>query len=124
MRLILNVLWAILGGFVLALEYVIAGALLCLTIIGIPFGMQCFKLAGVALFPFGKDITDPPAKATPVVLNVVWLIVAGFWIFLTHLTLAISSAVTIIGIPFAIQHVKFGIIALAPFGVRVTPARD
>ncbi len=123
MRAILNLLWAVFGGFVLALQYLVAGVVLCITVVGIPFGVQCFKLAGVALFPFGKDLTDPPANPLPLALNVLWLLTAGVWIFLTHITLAISSAATIIGIPFAVQHLKFGIIALAPFGVQVREAR-
>jgi uncharacterized membrane protein YccF (DUF307 family) len=121
MRPLLNLLWAILGGgFVLALEYLAAGLVLCLTIVGIPFGVQCFKLAGLALFPFGKDFNDRgPRGATNVLFNIVWLLFAGIWICLSHLALALSLAVTIIGIPFAVQHVKLAMLALTPFGVRV-----
>ena len=120
MRLILNVLWAIFGGgFITAIEYLLAGALLCLTIIGIPFGVQCFKLAGVALFPFGKDFSSPRGGAVGFLFNIVWLVFAGIWIFLSHLALAVATGVTIIGIPFAVQHVKLAILALAPFGVDV-----
>lgn len=120
MRLLLNLLWIVFGGFVVWLEYVIGGLLLCLTIVGIPFGMQCFKMAGMALLPFGKDIVDAPG-ASPIgcLLNVFWIIVAGIWIFLSHLVLALGLAVTIIGIPFAIQHVKLAMLALAPFGKLV-----
>lgn len=120
MRLLLNLLWAILGGgFVTALEYVLAGVVCCLTIVGIPFGVQCFKLAGLALFPFGKDFSSDRSGPGSFVLNVVWVVFAGFWIFLTHLGLAIGLAVTIIGIPFAFQHLKLGMLAFAPFGARV-----
>ncbi|WP_257446134.1 YccF domain-containing protein [Archangium lipolyticum] len=118
MRLLLNLLWAILGGgIVICLEYLIGGLLLCLTIVGIPFGVQCFKLAGLALFPFGKEIVEAPGS-NPIgcVLNVFWLVVAGVWIFLSHLALALPLAVSIIGIPFAIQHVKLAMMALTPFG--------
>lgn len=121
MRLILNLLWAVLGGgFVICLEYLLGGLLLCLTVVGIPFGVQCFKVAGLALFPFGKDILDAPG-VNPVgcVLNVIWIVVAGIWIFLSHIGLALGLAVTIIGIPFAIQHVKLALLALAPFGKLV-----
>ncbi|MGZ3457807.1 MAG: YccF domain-containing protein [Archangium sp.] len=121
MRLLLNILWVIFGGgFVIWLEYMLGGLLLCLTIVGIPFGVQCFKLAGLGLLPFGKDIIDTPG-ASPIgcVLNVFWLLTAGVWIFLSHLGLALGLAVTIIGIPFAIQHVKLALLALAPFGKRV-----
>jgi uncharacterized membrane protein YccF (DUF307 family) len=123
MRLLLNILWVVLGGgFIICIEYLLGGLLLCLTIIGIPFGLQCFKLAGLGLLPFGKDIVDAPG-ASPVgcVLNVFWILVAGIWIFLSHLGLALGLAVTVIGIPFAIQHVKLAMLALAPFGKRVRP---
>ncbi len=119
MRLVLNLLWIIFGGgFVLWLEYLLGGLILCLTIIGIPFGIQCFKIAGLALLPFGKDIdvrkTDGGALQT--VFNVLWFLVAGLWIFLTHIGLAIGLAITIIGIPFAVQHFKLALLALWPFG--------
>jgi uncharacterized membrane protein YccF (DUF307 family) len=121
MRTLLNLLWAVLGGgFILALEYLAVGALLCLTIVGIPFGVQCFKLAGLALFPFGKDFDDGgPKGATNVLFNIVWLLLAGIWICLSHLALALSLAVTLIGLPFAVQHVKLALLALTPFGVRI-----
>ena len=120
MRLLLNVLWAIFGGgFIMAIEYLIAGVLCCLTIIGIPFGVQCFKIAGAALFPFGKDFTNTRGGAIGFVFNVLWLVFAGIWIFLSHLALAVTLAISIIGIPFAFQHVKLAMLALAPFGVEV-----
>lgn len=121
MRLLLNILWIVLGGgFVIWIEYLLGGLLLCLTVIGIPFGVQCFKIAEVGLLPFGKDIRDAPG-ASPIgcLLNVIWILVAGIWIFLTHIGLALGLAVTIIGIPFAIQHVKLAIISLAPVGKAV-----
>ncbi|MEW5738447.1 MAG: YccF domain-containing protein [Myxococcota bacterium] len=120
MRLLLNLLWAILGGgFILALEYLLAGLVCCITIVGIPFGLQCFKIAGLALFPFGKDFSDAKTGAGSFILNIIWVVFAGIWIFLSHLVLAVSLGVTIIGIPFAVQHVKLGMLALAPFGVKV-----
>jgi uncharacterized membrane protein YccF (DUF307 family) len=122
MRLLLNLLWIVLGGgIVLALEYLLAGLLLCLTIVGIPFGLQCWKLAGLALLPFGKEITAAPQAGITsgtlrLVFNVLWIVVAGVWIFLTHVALALGLAVTLIGIPFAVQHVKLAALALVPFG--------
>ena len=119
MRLLLNILWIVLGGgLLLWLEYVLVGLALCLTIVGIPFGVQCFKIAGLALLPFGKDIDARPAEggALRVVGNVVWFVFAGLWIFLTHLALAVGLAVTIIGIPFAVQHFKLALLAVWPFG--------
>jgi uncharacterized membrane protein YccF (DUF307 family) len=120
MRLLLNLLWAIFGGgFISAIEYLLAGVLCCLTIVGIPFGLQCFKIAGLALFPFGKDFRSPPGSAVGFVFNVIWLVFAGIWICLSHLALAVTLAVTLIGIPFAFQHLKLAMLALAPFGAEV-----
>jgi uncharacterized membrane protein YccF (DUF307 family) len=120
MRLLLNLLWIIFGGgFVLCLEYVVGGLILCLTVIGIPFGVQCFKIAGLALLPFGKDIDVRESGGVGVLqtlFNVLWFLVAGLWIFLTHVSLAIGLAITIIGIPFAVQHVKLALLSLWPFG--------
>jgi uncharacterized membrane protein YccF (DUF307 family) len=123
MRLLLNLLWIVLGGgIVLWLEYALAGLLLCLTIVGIPFGLQCWKLAGLALLPFGKEIAARPASLPGgllrLVFNVIWVVVAGVWIFLTHIALAIALALTVIGLPFAVQHVKLAALALVPFGRR------
>src|SRR3954447_17424474 len=108
MRFLLNILWIVLGGgFVIWLEYLIGGLLLCMTIVGIPFGVQCFKIAGLGLVPFGKEIRDDPSSAgggcLGLLMNVVWFLVAGLWIFLSHLGIGLANAVTIIGIPFAIQ---------------------
>ena len=124
MRLLLNVLWVVLGGgFLICLEYMVGGLLLCLTVVGIPFGVQCFKIAGLGLMPFGKEIRDDPQAAGSgclgLAMNVLWFLVAGLWICLSHLGLALASAVTIIGIPFALQHLKLALLALAPFGKRV-----
>jgi len=121
MTLLFDILWIIFGGgLLIALEYALAGLLLCLTVIGIPFGVQCFKIARLGLFPFGKDIrTDPsglPGGVVRLVFNVIWIVIAGIWIFISHIGLALGLAVTIIGIPFAIQHLKLAVLALAPFG--------
>jgi len=125
MSLLLNILWIVLGGgFILCLEYLLAGVILCVTIIGIPFGLQCFKLAGLALLPFGKEIGSIPGVEANgplrLVFNIIWALVAGIWILLTHVALGAALAVTIIGIPFAIQHFKLAILALAPFGRQST----
>jgi len=124
MRPLLNLLWIVLGGgFVIWIEYWLGGLLLCLTVVGIPFGVQCFKIADMGLLPFGKDLEDDPASASRgalgLAMNVVWFLVAGLWIFLSHIGLALACAATIIGIPFALQHVKLAVLALAPFGKRV-----
>jgi uncharacterized membrane protein YccF (DUF307 family) len=127
-RLLLNLLWIVFGGgFVLWLEYMLGGILLCLTIVGIPFGVQCFKIAGLALLPFGKDIDLTDTGGTGVlrfVFNLLWFVVAGLWIFLTHAALAIALAITIIGIPFAWAHLKLAGIALWPIGKMIVPVDD
>src|SRR5687768_14655102 len=91
-RLLLNILWIIFGGgFLIWIEYVLVGLILCLTVVGIPFGMQCFKLAGLSLLPFGKDV-DIGGGSVPILGtlgNIIWLLVAGIWIFLSHVGLAI-----------------------------------
>lgn len=124
MRLLLNVLWILLGGgWLIFLEYGVAGALLCLTVVGIPFGLQCFKIAKLGLLPFGRDIGSehgaPFGRGVSLAMNVVWVLLAGLWIFLSHLALGVSLAVTIIGLPFAYQHLKLAMLALAPFGQRL-----
>lgn len=123
MLLILNLLWAVLGGFFTALQYALAGLVCCVTIVGIPFGLQCFKLAGLALFPFGADYDDSRRGVVSLPLNILWLVFAGIWICISHLGLALGLAVTLIGLPFAIQHVKLAMLALAPFGVEVRRRR-
>jgi uncharacterized membrane protein YccF (DUF307 family) len=122
MSLILNVLWFIFGGgFLIAIEYFLAGLVLCITLVGIPFGLQCFKLAGLGAFPFGKDVVPAGGGAIHTIANVLWVVFAGVWICLSHLALAIPLAISIIGLPFAVQHLKFALVALWPFGQRVLP---
>lgn len=124
MRLILNILWAIFGGGALiALQYALGGLVLCLTVVGIPFGLQCFKLAHLSLVPFGKDIREDPASAASgglgLAMNIVWIIFGGLSTFISHIVLGVGAAVTIIGIPFALQHLKLAVLALFPFGREV-----
>ncbi|HBH49913.1 MAG TPA: YccF domain-containing protein [Bacteroidales bacterium] len=122
MNLLANILWIFLGGgIILFIEYLIGGFLLCLTIIGIPFGIQKFKLAVFALAPFGRNVmsTGAASGCLPVFFNVLWILFGGFWIAVTHLVLALIFAITIIGLPFAKQHVKLAGLAVAPFGQSV-----
>jgi uncharacterized membrane protein YccF (DUF307 family) len=119
MRLIANILWIFLGGgIILFFEYMIGGILLCITIIGIPFGIQKIKLSVFALAPFGKKVTDTYSSSgcLTILFNVLWIICGGFWIAVTHLILALIYAITLIGIPFARQHIKMAGLAIAPFG--------
>jgi len=122
MNLLGNILWIILGGgIILFLEYIIAGLMLCATIIGIPFGIQCIKLSLLALLPFGKEIrqTEKATGCLSTVMNLIWILIGGIWIALTHLIFAVICAITIIGIPFAKQHMKLATLSLVPFGKEV-----
>ncbi|MBN1559085.1 YccF domain-containing protein [candidate division KSB1 bacterium] len=118
MSIIGNIIWILLGGFLISLEYICAGVALCLTIIGIPFGFQSIKLGILALVPFGRTIVDHPTGSgfLRTIFNIIWFFIGGIWICLTHLLLAILLAITIIGIPFARQHAKLATLALTPFG--------
>lgn len=113
-----NILFFVFGGFVIFLGYVLGGIVLCLTIIGIPFGFQCFKLAGGVLAPFGREVReiDPPSGALSIIMNVIWIILPGLELAIMHLVLAAVFALTIIGIPLAAQHIKLIPLALLPFG--------
>ncbi len=121
MTLLLNILWFLLGGWVVFLAYLLGGVVLCLTIIGIPFGVQCFKLSILGLAPFGTEVreTEPPGGALAVIMNVIWIILPGLELALLHLLLAALFAITIIGLPFAAQHLKLTRLAILPFGFRV-----
>ncbi len=113
-----NILWILTGGFLIALWYAIGGLVLCLTIVGIPFGVQLFKLAWLSLFPFGRTVltTGFASGCLGVTMNVLWILIGGIELVITHLILALILAITIIGLPFARQHVKMARLALMPFG--------
>ena len=122
LRAIGNVLWFVLAGIWLAVAYVAAGLLLCITIIGIPFGLQAFKLAAFTLWPFGKTVVrSAEGGCLEVGFNVVWLILFGWAIFLAHLAAGLLLCLTIIGIPFGIQAFKLSVFALWPFGRTIVP---
>ena len=125
MSVILNVIWLILGGFLVVLAYLFGGLLLCITIIGIPFGIQCFKLAGLALSPFGHEIreTEPPGGVLAIIMNIIWIILPGVELALFHLAMALVLGITIIGIPLAVQHLKMVRLAILPFGATVREIR-
>lgn len=121
MSFIGNVIWWIFGGLFSAIGYFLGGLVLCLTIVGIPFGMQCFRMAGAVLSPFGKEVQAVPSEqgVLGMIFNLIWILVAGWGVALTHLTSAAILAVTIIGIPFALQHLKLIVVSLFPFGYRL-----
>ncbi len=113
-----NLIWVIFGGLLLSVGYMIGGILLCLTIIGIPFGYQLFKIGTLALLPFGKTtiVSDNSGSILSTFMNILWIVLGGLPIALGHLALGVLFCITIIGIPFGIQHFKLMVIALLPFG--------
>lgn len=118
MNLLLNIIWLIFGGFLIVIGYLLGSLLLCITIIGIPFGVQCFKLAGLAAAPFGREVREkePPGGCVSIVMNIIWILLPGLELALAHLVLALFFGITIIGIPIAVQHLKMTRLALIPFG--------
>lgn len=121
MRTLGNIIWFVLAGIWQAIGYALAGLICCVTIIGIPFGIQSFKLAGYVMWPFGRTVVrdggDHPGLET--VFNVLWLLLFGWGLFVAAVASAIALCLTIIGIPFAVQAVKVGILGLWPFGRTV-----
>ena len=124
MTVVLNVIWVLLAGLWLALGYLAAGVIMCILIITIPFGLQAFKLAGYALWPFGRHVERrADAGAGSVIGNVVWFLLAGWWLALAHVITGVLLAITIIGIPLAIANFKLVPMALVPFGREVVDNR-
>ena len=113
-----NIIWLIFGGFFTGLGYILAGLALCLTVVGIPFGLQAVKLGVATMAPFGKRLVERPNADSPlrILFNILWLLVVGWEIAVAHLCAALILAITIIGLPFAKQHVKLIPLALFPFG--------
>lgn len=122
MKFIGNIFWLLLGGIIVSLYYVLGGIVFCITIIGIPFGLQLFKLAGLALWPFGRDVKSGPSDGgcLSILMNIIWILFGGIEIAMLHLIFGILCCITIIGIPFGIQHFKMALLALIPFGKTVS----
>lgn len=116
-----NIVWIVLGGLIIAIEYLVSGIIMMLTIVGIPFGLQAFKMAELALWPFGREVKQNAfaSGCLGTIMNLIWILIGGFWIFLTHLFFGILLSITIIGIPFGKQHFKLAALALTPFGHEV-----
>jgi uncharacterized membrane protein YccF (DUF307 family) len=130
---LLNILWLVLGGLWMALGWWLAGLIMALTIIGLPWARSCFVLGAFSLWPFGREAVrrdvltgrkDLGTGCLGLVGNVLWIIVAGWWLMIGHIVSAIANAVTIIGIPFAVQHLKLALIAVAPVGQTVVDKRE
>src|SRR5882757_9332259 len=121
MNLIGNLIWLVFGGLAAALGYIVGGFFLCMTIVGIPFGLQCFKIAGLVLWPFGRQVVNTRSGmgCLSLFFNIIWLICGGLYTALVHLLFAAILFITIIGIPFARQHLKLMELSLMPFGKQV-----
>jgi len=128
MALLLNILWFLFGGWLTGLAWCLGGCLLAITVVGLPWAGAAFRIAGFSFFPFGRAIADRDVHtgrgdlgtgATGALLNIVWILLGGWYIALSHLVLAVAQAVTIIGIPFAIKNVQLAWLALAPIGKTV-----
>jgi uncharacterized membrane protein YccF (DUF307 family) len=131
-RLLLNILWFIFGGFISGCLWLLGGALLAITIVGLPYTAAAWRIAGFAFWPFGREIVpreivtgqgDLGTGPLGCVLNVIWFLLGGWYIALAHLVAAVAEAVTIIGIPFAIKDLQLAVVALAPIGRTVVIKR-
>lgn len=116
-----NIFWLLLGGILIAFIYYFVGLLLCLTIIGIPFGIQLFKLGTYSLWPFGHELVDGPNEpgCVSVVMNLLWILLGWWEIALLHVVCGIIFLLTIVGIPFALQHFKMAFASIFPFGKEI-----
>ena len=118
MRILGNIIWIILGGLLSALGWIIVGILWCITIIGLPVGLQCFKMASISLNPFGKDIRYE-GGAVSLLLNIIWLFAGGLELAFANAVLGMLLCITVVGIPFGMQFFKIAKLALFPFGAVV-----
>ena len=118
MKILGNIIWVVFGGLFIAIEYFVSSVGLFITIIGIPFGLQTLKLGVLALWPFGSKVVDIPQSSgcLSFFMNVIWFFIGGIWIFLSHILFGVIFCITIIGIPFGMQHFKLAGLALTPFG--------
>ena len=130
---LLNILWVLLGGLVMALGWWLAGLICAITVVGLPWARSCFVIGRFSLWPFGQEAVnrrdlqgreDLGTGSLGLIGNVLWFLVAGWWLAIGHLSSALACFVSIIGIPFGIQHMKLALIALAPVGMTVVPVRD
>ncbi len=119
MTIIGNIIWLLIGGIITAIFWFLAGLVLCATVIGIPFGVECFKIAGFVLWPFGTEIEIGNFGAGGLILNIIWLIIFGWELAITHFIIGAIFCITVIGIPFGLQHFKFAKLGLIPFGAKI-----
>ena len=121
MNLLGNLIWLLFGGLLAALGYFVGGIVLCISFIGIPWGLQCFKLAGLVLWPFGKKVINDSSNTgcLSTLFNIVWLVCGGLYTAMVHIVMGLLLCITIIGIPWGKQHFKLIEISLMPFGKKI-----
>lgn len=121
MKFLGNILWLIFGGIIIAIIYFMVGVVICVSIIGIPFGVQLFKLGSYALWPFGRELVDRPNEpgCLSVFMNLIWILFGWWEIALLHLVFGLLFCITIVGIPWGLQHFKMAIASIFPFGKEV-----
>ena len=119
MRMLGNILWIIFGGLLSALGWIAAGCLWCITIVGIPIGVQCFKLSAISLNPFGKEV-EYDGGTVSFIVNILWIVFSGIELAIVNLSLAAVLCMTIVGIPFGMQFFKIAKLSLMPFGAHVS----
>ena len=128
MRLIGNIIWLILGGFFMGLAWWLAALLCAITVVGIPWAVAACRIGTFSFWPFGQRVIDKPEGAVAVGLstlgNLIWAVIFGWWLALGHLVSAVLCAITIIGIPFALQHIKLAELSLFPYGKQIVPVTD
>lgn len=122
MRVLGNILWFLLGGILAGLSWSVAGLFWCVTIIGIPWGIQCFKFAALSFSPFGKEV-EFGGGAGSIFLNIIWLLISGIPLALEFAVVGCVFCVTVVGIPFGLQFFKFAKLALLPFGSQIIKSR-
>jgi len=124
-RTLLNLLWFVFSGLWLAIGYAVAGVVLCLLIITIPFGVACFRLSAFVVWPFGRALVRKPEAGAPsAVANVIWFVLVGVWMALAHVVLGLVLCLTIIGIPLGLGNFKLAAVAIAPLGKEIVPTSD
>lgn len=132
MSTLLNIIWVVLGGFVMALGWWLAGILMAITIIGLPWARACFVIGQFSLWPFGREavdrstvtgVEDLGTGGIGLLGNIIWFVFAGWWLAVGHVTAALANFVTIIGIPFGVQHLKLALVSLSPVGKTIVDKR-
>lgn len=119
LQLICNIFWLLFGGLLSSLGWLLAGGLCCITVVGIPVGLQCFKFARLILFPFGKTVYFGNMSSGSALLNIIWILLGGLELAISSAVMGVCCCITVIGIPFGIQHFKMAGLALLPFGAEI-----